>query len=136
MKRRSLLAFLFCPAVARAHSYKVGAISIGHAWAMATSAAETSVMMPFVNNGAVDDSLVGARCDLAQSVELRDGQTVVSEFLLEPNKPFPMRAAAKHLQLLGLKRALSKGDVISMTLIFKSAGEAKIELHVNNHAGE
>lgn len=136
MKRRTIMTFLFFPASALAHSYKFGAISIGHAWVTATSGSSTSAMMPLVNNREAVDSLIGARCDIAQSVELRDGENLVAEFMLEPRKPFPMRAAAKHLQLLGLKKPMIKGEFISLTLIFRIAGETIIELHVNDHAGD
>jgi periplasmic copper chaperone A len=136
MKRRTLLAILLFPTTALAHSYKFGALAIGHAWIMANPALEASAMVPIVNGGAEQDSLIGAKSDLAQSVELRDGDATVPEFLLEPNKPFPMRVAAKHLQLIGLKKPLVKGDRVSLVLKFKRAGETTIEFHVNDKAGE
>jgi periplasmic copper chaperone A len=136
MKRRAFLTLIFIPAAALAHSYKLGTMAIGHAWIMENPGLEASAMVPFVNGGAQDDRLIGARSDIAEAIELRDGATVVSEFLIEPNKPFPMRIAAKHLQLIGLKRPLVKGDRVTVFLKFERAGETPIEFHVNDKAGE
>jgi periplasmic copper chaperone A len=136
MKRRTLLAFFLLPATAWAHSYKLGSLAIGHAWIMASPVLEASAMVPIVNGGTEEDSLVEARSEIATLVELRDGDKVVSEFALEPNTPFSMRAASKHLQLIGLKQPLVKGDRVAIVLKFKSAGETTIEFHVNDKAGE
>ena len=136
MKRRTLIGALFLPAMAWAHSYKFGDLAIGHAWIMANPNLEASAMVPIVNDGPETDSLISAKSEIAQSIELRDNTGVVPEFVLEPNKPFPMREAAKHLQLLGLKKPLVKGDRVMVVLTFKRAGETKIEFHVNDKAGE
>jgi periplasmic copper chaperone A len=136
MKRRTFLLFLLAAPAAKAHSYKFGTMAIGHAWARATTEAETSAMMPFLNGGAKTDYLISATSEAADKIELRDGATLVSEFEIVPQKPFPMRSAAMHLQLIGLKKPLAKGDHITLTLKFKLAGETTIELHINDQAGE
>jgi periplasmic copper chaperone A len=136
MKRRHLLSVFLLPTVAFAHSYLFGAIAVGHAWVMESAGPNTNAMMPMVNNGSVLDSLISAQTEAAERVELRDADNVVASFVLEPHRPLPMRAAAKHLQLIGLRKPLIKGDNISLTLKFAMAGEAKIELHVSDKAGE
>ena len=136
MKRRLFLSLFFVPTASFAHSYKQGAIAIGHAWALVSSGTETVAMMPLYNTADTQDSLIGVSCDAATSVELRDVEITVAEFVLLPRKPFPMRATAKHLQLIGLKRPLVKGDRVSMTLKFRNAGEITLELHINETAGE
>ena len=136
MKRRTLFALFLSTTPALAHSFKFGDVAIGHAWALVSAGAETSAMMPLFNSGSTADSLIGAHTDAATSVELREANRIVLEFPLEPNKPLPMRAAAKHLHLVGLKKTLVKGDRISMTLKFKRAGEITVELHINDTAGE
>jgi periplasmic copper chaperone A len=136
MKRRNFIALLFFPSAAWAHSYKFGNLAIGHAWIMANPGLEVSAMVPIINGGTEADSLIAATSDIAQSIELRDSAGAVTEFLLEPNKPFPMREAARHLQLFGLKKPLIKGDRVNVILKFKIAGETTIEFHVNDKAGE
>lgn len=136
MNRRHLLIIGLLPKAAWAHSYKFGSLAIGHAWIEANPALEASAMVPIINEGRENDSLVGAQCEIAQAVELRQGEMVVSEFIIEPQKPFPMRVAAKHLQLIGLKVPLVKGDKVLIKLQFKIAGETTIEFHVNDRAGE
>lgn len=136
MKRRHFLALTLLPTLAFAHSSKFGDISIGHAWSLPTASAETQVMMPLLNAGKMPDALVSASSPIATSVELRNGSNVVSEFTLDPNKPFPMRAKANHFQVLGLTKPLLKDDVFPLTLKFKAAGEVEIKIFVAEHPGE
>ena len=136
MKRRFFLALLLTPSLVWAHSYKQGDIEIGHAWALPSLTIETSVMFPMLNTGSQADALISVSSSTAQSVELRDGDAAVAEFTLEPNHPFPMRAAAKHLQLIGLTKALSTGDKLQLVLNFKLAGQIMVDVHVAAKAEE
>ncbi len=136
MKRRNFLGLLFLPQVAWAHSFKLGAIQIGHAWGQPSDGSETSVMMPMLNSAAATDALVSASSPIAQSIELRDGDTKIDKFTLEPNHPLPMRAAAKHLQVIGLAKPLAKGEKLSLTLTFKIAGQISIDVHIADEAGD
>ena len=136
MKRRIFLALMLLPTLAQAHSSKLGNIAIGHSWALPSSTAEAQVMMPLLNNGETPDSLIAASSPIATSVELRDADQVETEFVLEPHKPFPMRAAARHLHLLGLNQALVQGAMFPLTLKFKTAGEIEIQIHIADKPGE
>jgi periplasmic copper chaperone A len=136
LKRRHFLAFALLPAVAFAHSSKLGEINIGHSWALPTTSTEAQVMMPLFNGGTSSDRLLSARTAIASSIELRNAGVIVSEFQLDPGKPFPMRAAANHLHLLGLAKPLAKGDQFPLTLTFKTAGEIEIQIHVAEKPGE
>ena len=136
MKRRIFLSLLLLPQVALAHSFKHGAIEIGHAWGLPSARPETSVMFPLFNTGAADDALISAESPFVKSIELRDGDTKDDEFSLEPNHPFPMRAVAKHLQLIGLAKPLVEGDKLQLTLVFKVAGQIVIDVHIADQAGE
>jgi periplasmic copper chaperone A len=136
MKRRFFLTLMLLPSLAQAHSFKLGNIAIGHAWALPTLSAETQVMMPLLNLGTTTDSLISASSTVATAVELRSAHKATFEFALDPNKPFPMRAAANHLQLLGLTKPLSKGDMFPLTLKFKNSGEIKITIIVADRPGE
>ena len=140
MKRRTLLAFLLLPDAVQAHSYKFGNVLIGHAWGLPSKDGETQIFMPLLNVGAAADTLMSAACENAKSTELRltNDYTKPPEtgFVLEPNKPFPMRLPAKHIRLLGLTKPVVVGDNVSITLKFDHAGETKIEVHIQERPSE
>lgn len=136
MNRRTLMILGLLPSLAFAHSTKIGAIAIGHSWALPSSGPEAQVMMPLVNSGETADELIAATSPLASRIELQNANTAVVEFKVEPKKPFPMRAAAFHLQLFGLAKPIVAGDKFPMTLIFKNAGRIEIQIHVSERAGE
>ena len=140
MKRRSFLALALMPSLAEAHSYKLGNIAIGHAWGLPSKDGETQIFMPLLNTGSVADSLVSVSCELAKSAELRlnsdYAKPAEAAFTLEPQKPFPMRPTAKHIRLMGLVKPLVAGDHILISLKFATAGETKIEIHVQDRPGE
>ena len=136
MKRRFFLSMLLWPSLAQAHSSKLGNIAIGHSWALPATTLEAPVMMPLVNNGGTSDSLVSASSPIAKSVELRNAAQVETEFVLEPHKPFPMRALARHLHLMGLNQTLIHGQTFPLTLKFKTSGEIEIQVYVADKPGE
>jgi periplasmic copper chaperone A len=141
MKRRSFVLLVAAwPKMAAAHSFKVGVINIGHAWALPTTLQDAQVFMPLLNTGRVQDSLVAARTDIAPLVELRANNRYddapLHEFLLDGGKPFPMRPTSKHLRLVGLAKPLVKGDRFKLVLDFLNAGEIEIEVHVEDKSGE
>ena len=140
MKRRSFLLLALLPSLARAHSYKLGDIAIGHAWGLPSKDGETQIFMPLFNGGTTTDTLVSASYENAKSTELRSNndysQPFETGFVLAPKKPFPMRPTANHIRLLGLAKPLISGDRISMTLKFQTSGETKIEVHIQDKAGE
>ena len=136
MKRRNFLCLILLPHVAWAHSYRLGAIQLGHAWGLPTGGPETSVMMPILNTGAEPDVLIAATSPMAQSIEFRDAAMRVDEFLLEPKRRFPMRASAKHLQVIGLAKPMAKDEKLPLTLTFKIAGQISIDVQITDKAGE
>jgi periplasmic copper chaperone A len=141
MKRRSFIVLVAAwPSAAVAHSFKSGAINIGHAWALPSQQTDGQVFMPLLNTGDVQDALVAARTDAAGLVELRQNNRyddpALKEFALEPGKPFPMRPTAFHLRLVGLSKPLLKGDQIKIVLDFLNAGEIEIEVHVQDKPAE
>jgi periplasmic copper chaperone A len=141
MKRRFFIALVAgWPSVAMAHSFKVGAINIGHAWALPTTQQDAQVFMPLLNTGSVQDSLVAARTDIASLVELRPNNKYddapLQAFVLDGGKPFAMRPTSKHLRIVGLAKPLVKGDRFKIVLDFLNAGEIEIEVHVADKPGE
>ncbi len=144
MKRRALLA-LFCspvagPVTSLAHSYKHGSIAIGHAWALPSQQADAQVFFPLVNNAGTDDKLLAARGDIASTIEFRRNNRyddpAEKTFALKVNAPFAMRPTAKHLRLMGLRKPLVLGDTCILVLDFEIAGEAEIEVFVEEKPGQ
>jgi copper(I)-binding protein len=141
--RRYLLALslgMFAIAGAKAHSYKLGAISIGHAWALPSNLNDGQVFFPLVNNGKESDELIAARSPIVSMIEFRINNRYddppLGSLKLEPGKPMPMRPTARHLRLHGLNKPLKIGDQFSMILDFLNAGEIEIKVVVAKGPGE
>ena len=139
MQRRGVIMGLAAaaawPAAARAHSYRLGDIAIGHAWALpAQVSREGQAFVPLVNNGQTADDLVAARSSICGAIELRRNNRYddppLSSFVLEPGTPFPMRPTARHLRLMGLSGTLDPGQRFTIILDFLNAGEAEVTFHI------
>ncbi len=124
-----------------AHSYKQGAIMIGHIWARATApgAHAASVYVPLLNQGGEADALTGGSTEIAATVMLhevtqQDGvsrMTMINTVPLPPKQPVALRPGGKHIMLTGLKRQLKEGEKFTMTLQFAKAGMAEVEVWVH-----
>lgn len=129
------LPCLFAPA-ALAHSYQAGRIAIGHVWGLPSETSETQVFMPLSNRGAEADELVAARSPICSAIELRRNNRYDDPALrsieLPPARPVAMRKGARHLRLIGLTRSLKAGDRFELTLDFLNAGEAVVEVIVED----
>jgi copper(I)-binding protein len=145
MQRRSVIMGLAAaaawPATARAHSYRLGDIAIGHAWALPASVSpEGQAFVPLVNNGKTADELVAARSSVCGTIELRRNNRYddppLTSLLLEPGKPLPMRPTARHLRLMGLNGPLVLDQRFTIILDFLNAGETEVEFHVENAPGD
>jgi hypothetical protein len=143
---RKILAAMVLLAVsitqsATAHSYKIGAIEIGHAWARATAAnaPTASVYVPFLNEGKEADTLIGADTPVATTAMLHESteengiakMRMLDKLELAPGKPVAMRPGGKHFMLMGLKHQLNEGDKFSLTLHFAKAGNIEIQVMVH-----
>ncbi len=145
MQRRGVIVGLAAaaawPAAARAHSYRLGDIAIGHAWALpAQVSRDGQAFVPLVNDGKVADELVAARSSVCGAIELRRNNRYddppLSSFLLEPSKPLPMRPTARHLRLMSLRDPLLLDQRFTIILDFLNAGEVEVEFHVENAPGD
>lgn len=139
MRRRTfLVALLAFPAMARAHSVKIGNIAIGHAWALPSQQTDGQAFFPMVNNGSAADELIGARSNICTLIELRQNNRYddppLAAMALEPGKPLPMRPTARHLRLVGLSIPLVQHASFRLVLDFQNAGEAEIEVVVEASA--
>lgn len=138
--RRSVLAALaLWPLPALAHSARVGDIKIGHAWALPAPVGDGQVFVPLLNVGSAEDALVAARSDSAAIIELRRNarydDPAEQAFPLPPGHPFAMRPQGRHLRLIGLAAPLVIGQRFPLILDFLNAGEAEIEVHVEQSPG-
>jgi periplasmic copper chaperone A len=141
MQRRIFIAALLgIPATAQAHSYKSGAIAIGHAWALPVQYGDGQLFFPIVNNGKTADELVAARSPVCTLIELRRNNRYddppLNSIVLEPGKPLPMRPTGRHLRLVGLSGPLVPGNRFTVILDFLNAGEVEIEVHVEAAPGD
>lgn len=142
-RRRLILGFagaIACPAPARAHSYRLGDIAIGHAWALpARISREGQAFVPLVNNGKITDELVAARSSVCGTIELRRNNRYddppLTSFVLEPGRTLPMRPTARHLRMMGLSGPLEPGRSFAVILDFLNAGEAEVVFHVEEAPG-
>jgi copper(I)-binding protein len=106
MKRRAFLTAvgLIIPLPALAHSFRLGDVSIGHAWALPSRQIDGQVFFPLVNNGKTRDELIAARSDICGLIELRQNNRYndppLKSIALEPGVPVPMRPTGRHLRLV------------------------------------
>ena len=139
MSRRVFFAGLLVPGAAQAHSYRLGPIAIGHAWALPSQQPDGQVFLPLVNNGKDRDELIAARSPVCALIELRQNSRYhdppLAAIPLEPGRPMPMRPTALHLRLVGLKRQLVLGERFSVILDFFDAGEIEIGVIVEEKPG-
>ena len=142
MKRRFIIAGLAIAGtvlVARAHSYKVGAIDIGHPYARATAPGQPhgGAYLRIENHGG-DDKLVSVHAAVSQSVQLHEmkmeGDVMrmreVDMVPVPAGKAVMLQPGGMHIMLIGLKAPLKVGDSFPMTLKFEKAGEVKVDVKV------
>ena len=117
-----------------AHSYKFGAIEVGHLWgppAIAKNATETDIFGPVLNSGANADRLLSVSSPLAKRVEFRTGKgeaAVTAPIDLPPGKPVSLAPWGVHLRFIGLKHPLKEQEWVPVKLVFEKAGahDAKV----------
>jgi copper(I)-binding protein len=144
MKRQ--LAFLgaalmiSAPAVALAHTYEAGGVTVAHPWARATPGG-ASVGAAYAEIKAKDgaaDTLLSASSPAAGRVEIHthtmDGGVMkmrkIEKLAIPAGGSAVMRPSGDHIMLFDLKAPLKEGDLVPMTLVFEKAGEVTIEATV------
>jgi periplasmic copper chaperone A len=130
------------PGGARAHSYKLGDIAVGHIWAKPpeNGADGVPVYVPILNSGKAVVHLLGASTAAADKVRLRkvakDGSvTWPSDVALDPGKPFALAAWHEHLWVSGLHKPLKSGDWFNLTLDFGDKGKLPVKVLVEATPG-
>jgi copper(I)-binding protein len=123
----------------QAHSFELGALSIGHPYARATVAGQAAggAFLTIENRGA-DDRLVSASAEVSKVVELHtmsmDGDVMrmrqLDSIPLPAGKAVALKPGALHIMLIGLKAPLKAGDKFPLKLKFEKAGEVTVEVNV------
>ena len=137
MLRRALLlapfSLLLLPRRASAHSYKLGAIEIGHPWARPSVTGKAAVFLALANTGYDTDRLTGGSTPIAHEVFLRDTDgSTLEELTLSPHRPVALRPGGRYIALLGLANPLALDDTFPLTLRFAGAGEITVTVRVED----
>ncbi|HET8529532.1 MAG TPA: copper chaperone PCu(A)C [Methylomirabilota bacterium] len=82
------------------------------------------------NRGPARDALVAATADVAERVELHETRNMSGMLMMErvdkvelaPGSRVEMKPGSYHLMLIGLKRALTPGQTVILTLEFERGG--------------
>ncbi|MCS6871919.1 MAG: copper chaperone PCu(A)C [Anaerolineae bacterium] len=111
----------------------------GHGQGHGSKSGVSAVYMKIENRGGGSDVLVSAETDVAGVVELH--QTVIENDMammrplpeginLPPGSVTELLPGGLHIMLLDLKRELKEGDVITLTLVFKSGKRVTFDVPV------
>ncbi len=105
------------------------------------SAKSGAAFMSLMNHGDENDQLIDARSDVAKRVELHThmetGDGVMKMVHVEEGFTIPasgshvLQRGGDHVMFMGLNQELNHGDVVTVTLVFKNAGEVNIEVPVD-----
>lgn len=97
----------------------------------------TAAYMTIQNDGPQDVTLLGASCDVAESVQIHE-TTITDGVVQMRQRPqlsiragsaLELRPGGAHLMLLGLHRPLNSGQVVPLTLRFAD-GERTVQATV------
>jgi copper(I)-binding protein len=126
---------------ALAHSYKLGALEIGHPWARATppTAPAGGGYLTIKNTGTTPDRLVEVRSPAASSAQVHEmkmeGNVMRMRELaggleIAPGATVALAPGGLHLMLMGLKAPFKQGEKVPLTLVFEKAGSIDVELAI------
>ena len=143
MTRHLFLAFVLLLAgigAASAHSYKLGALEIGHPWARATppTAPTGGGYLSIKNTGTEPDRLISASSPAAGAVQVHDMKMEGNVMRMREHGPLEIKPGetvtlapgGMHLMMMGLKEPLKQGEKVPLTLVFEKAGKIDVDLVV------
>lgn len=132
-------ALAFAPA-AHAHSYKLGALEIGHPWSRPAAQGMTGAgYLSVTNKGEAVDTLIAVETAAAERVEIHETSTAMGIMRMKklkggiaiaPGQTVKLEPGGKHLMLIKLKRPFMAGEKVPATLVFKTAGRVTVDLAV------
>ena len=128
-----LVALCAMAPAAGAHSYRLGAVRIGHLWAKQEGPRRFAVYGPLLNSGGAPDALVrviasapGARAAL---VAAKVGPAVRA-IALPIGRPVSLASWSVHIEIAGV--AARRGTMIPLVLTFAHAGSIRVGAMVEN----
>ena len=129
--------------VAKAHSYKIGELEIGHPWTRATPPGATVAggFLTITNKGTTPDRLVSATFTQSTSTEVHemamDGgvmkmRELVKGLEIKPGEKLELKPGGFHLMFMNTSRALAVDERLKGTLVFEKAGRVEVEFKVES----
>jgi copper(I)-binding protein len=126
-----------------AHSFRLGALEIGHPWARQTAPGQSvgGGFLTVRNSGKQADRLLGATSPAAARVEIHsmamDGgvmrmRPVPGGFAIPAGGTLDLKPGANHLMLIGLRKPLALGTTVPLTLRFQRSGTVTVQLKVES----
>lgn len=141
----ALTLFLYGPAAALAHEFKVGQIEIDHPYARAMlPGAKVGGGYLSITNAGTDDRLVAvatARAASAQLHEMKmDGGIMVMRELKDgvavpAGATVELKPGGYHVMFMNVAEPFKEGETIEATLTFEKAGTVEVEFAVGPAAG-
>lgn len=135
-----IIAALVLADPASAHSFKLGALEIGHPWARETpvSATTGAGYMTVKNSGTDADRLIAVETSGAAKAEIHQSinengvakMRPVAGIEIPAGGSVELKSGGYHLMLIGLKEPLAEGMRVPATLTFEKAGKIDIEFAV------
>lgn len=134
----ALALLLALPALAAAHSFNNGDITVGHPWTRATPGGTTTgaAYAKIVNAGKTADRLKSINFELADKVEIHEmkmeGDTMKMRALpdgieIKPGETIMLTPSGTHMMLLNLKKPIEPGAVYKGAFVFEKAGPIDVE---------
>ncbi|PCJ08222.1 MAG: copper-binding protein [Rhodobacteraceae bacterium] len=134
-------ASLFVTGAAQADEMSKMMIQDAYARASTGKSTTGAAFMAVVNHSAQDDRLISVRTDAAARAELHThketGDGVMQMVHVEEGFAIPagethlLKRGGDHVMLMGLTQAMKQGDIITLTLVFETAGEVVVEVPVD-----
>jgi copper(I)-binding protein len=145
-----ILALLLVPSLtlAQADEDSCSIVSLFDGWARATpeGAPTGAVFGLLVNLTDAPDTLVAARTDAAEVVELHEmrmGEGDVMQmrpveggFVVEPHNYLELRPGGLHIMLIGLRQPLQAGSTLDLVLEFEQAGAVAVTVPIRQMDAE
>lgn len=115
-----------------------GVMTTPEAGGMEGMGANSAAYMLLRNSGDIPDKLLRAESDVAEAVELHMSEMKGEVMTMRPleyvevpaNGEAELKPGGMHMMLIGLKRDLKPGDVITLVLVFENAGKVSVEAEV------
>lgn len=134
----ALMLAIAAPALA--HSFKAGAVDIGHPASRPALKGATGVgYLSLSNTGKTAATLVRIESAISDKVELHESRTVNGVARMSalpagapvaPGATVKFEPGGKHVMFVGLKQALKVGDKFPASLVFKDGTRAAVEFVV------